>query len=352
MRGGAIDAPVPDNLCYPGHEREKVAPLLGSPLPRRGDRAEIILENHAVLIHELAAAFLAANANTFLANTRRAYGYDLGLFARAFPELAVGTVTVEHLRAFLAATAECAPSTLARRQAALRSCFGWAYRNDLIAADPTGKLERVTIPHRDPRPLTEAQAEALLAAIPTPHHRNRLLFTLLSETGMRVGEALGVHIGHVHLNETDGGYIRVIGKGDRERVVPLIDAPRTVRLLRAETRRLGKIGPLFRGDSRKGGRLAEPLDYTTVLYHFARYLEAARRTQPAVFAGEVDPITIHRLRHTYATAKLRDGVSLPAVRKLLGHRNLQTTLRYAETDLETIKQALVEARRRRGRRNP
>lgn len=58
-------------------------------------------------------------------------------------------------------------------------------------------------------------------------------------------------------------------------------------------------------------------------------------------------MTIHRLRHTYATLKLRDGVSLASVRKLLGHRNLQTTLRYAETDLETVKKELVEARQRR-----
>ncbi len=218
-----------------------------------------------MLLSELAEAFLAANHSTFLANTRRAYGYDLALFARAFPHLRAKDIGVEHLRTFLAATADLAPSTLARRQAALRSCFGWAYRNDLVAADPTGKLERVAIPERDPRPLTEEQAEALLAAIPACHHRNRLLFTLLYQTGMRVGEALGLHIGHLHLNDTDGGYLRVLGKGDRERVVPLIDAPRTVRLLRSQLKRLGRVGPVFPGDSRKGGSPAEALDYTTVL---------------------------------------------------------------------------------------
>jgi site-specific recombinase XerD len=303
-----------------------------------------------MLLCDLAETFLGANHSTFLANTRRAYGYDLALFARAFPHLEVGAVTVEHLRAFLAATADLAPSTLARRRAALRSCFGWAYRNDLVAADPTGKLERVAIPERDPRPLTEEQAEALLAAIPAAHHRNRLLFTLLYETGMRVGEALGLQIGHVHLNDTDGGYLRVLGKGDRERVVPLIDAPRTVRLLRSQLKRLGRVGPVFPGDSRKGGSPAEALDYTTVLYHFERYLDAARRRRPAIFDGEGDPVTIHRLRHTYATARLRDGVSLQAVRKLLGHKNLQTTLRYADADTEAIKRELVEARRRRGKR--
>ena len=84
-----------------------------------------------------------------------------------------------------------------------------------------------------------------------------------------------------------------------------------------------------------------------MFYHFERYVAGARERHAAVFAGETQPITIHRLRHTYATVKLRDGVSLPALRKLMGHKNLQTTLRYAETDLESIKQELVEARRRR-----
>jgi integrase/recombinase XerD len=76
-------------------------------------------------------------------------------------------------------------------------------------------------------------------------------------------------------------------------------------------------------------------------------VEQARSAHPERFVEEHEPITIHRLRHTYATIKLRDGVSLPSVRKLLGHTTLQTTLRYTEIDLETVKQQLVEERRRK-----
>lgn len=299
-----------------------------------------------MLVDELAGSFLEANGNTFSANTLRAYRYDLNLFARAFPELEASEVGVEHLRAFLGAAADLAPSTLARRQAALRSCFSWAYREGLIGSDPAARLEKIKVPRRDPRPLTPEQAEALLAAIPASHRRNRLLFSLLYETGMRVGEALGIHIGHVHPNATDGGYIRVVGKGDEERVVPLIDAPRTNRLLRAHLKDAGKVGPLFGGDLHKGGRSAEALDYTTVLHHFEKYLVRARTKRPYLFNRETEPVTIHRLRHTYATERLREGVSLQAVRKLMGHKNLQTTLRYAETDMESIKRELAEARRR------
>lgn len=296
---------------------------------------------------ELAEAFLAANKNRLSPNTLRAYGYDLGLLARELPNALAEEVRIGHLRAFLRATAELTPSTLARRQATLHACFAWGYKNDLLPADPTVKLETVRLPERDPRPLTAEQVEALLSSIPTREKRNRLLFSLLYETGIRVGEALGILIPHVHLNTVDGGYIRVIGKGDRERIVPLIDAPRTVRLLREMLKSSGAVGPLFRGDLRKGGNAGASLDYTTLYYHFERYLETARQKKPTLFLADHENITIHRLRHTYATQKLRDGISLPSVRKLMGHKNIQTTLRYAQTDLETIKQELVEARKRR-----
>jgi integrase/recombinase XerD len=297
-------------------------------------------------LDELAAVYLEANQHTLRANTRRAYRADLQRFARTFPTLDTADLAADHLRAFLNASANHAAATLARRRVALRACFGWAYRNGFMVVDPSSHLDKISLPHRDPRPLSTDQVEALLAAMPARHLRNRLLFILLYETGIRVGEALGLHVQDVHLNAVDGGYIRVVGKGDRERIVPLIDAARSVRLLRTMTRKAHSLGPLFHGDVAKGGSYSAALDYSTVYYHFERYLAAARQTRPTVFADEPDPITIHRLRHTYATERLRAGVSLAAVRKLLGHQNVQTTLRYAEIDLETVKHELVEARRR------
>jgi integrase/recombinase XerD len=163
-------------------------------------------------IAEITTAFLTANQHTFLPNTRLAYGYDLGLFSRTFPDLESSAITIQHLRAFLHATADLAPSTLARRQATLRSCFAWAYRNDLLPTDPTAKLDPIKVPARDPRPLTEVQVEAILNAIPPTDHRNRLLFTLLYETGMRVGEAVSIAITDLALNATDGGIIRASKK--------------------------------------------------------------------------------------------------------------------------------------------
>ncbi len=81
---------------------------------------------------ELIEAFLAAKYHAFSSNTRRAYRYDLMACARLLPTLPIDEITVSHLRLFLDATADLAPSTLARRKAALRSCFGWAYQAQYI----------------------------------------------------------------------------------------------------------------------------------------------------------------------------------------------------------------------------
>jgi integrase/recombinase XerC len=145
---------------------------------------------------ELIEAFLAAKQRTFAPNTRRAYRYDLMACAQVLPTLPIREVTVSHLRLFLDETSDLAPTTLARRKAALRSCFNWAYQQDLLDADPTAKLKAIPIGERHPRPLTEKQVEAILAAIPRHDVRNRLLVTLLYETGMRVGHYIGwfVHV--------------------------------------------------------------------------------------------------------------------------------------------------------------
>ena len=112
-----------------------------------------------------------------------------------------------HLRLFLDATTDLVPTTPARRKSALTSCFGWAYQQELFPADPTARLEAIPIGECHPRRLTEEQVEAILAAIPRREMRNSLLLTLLYETGMRVGEALGLHVQHVHLNDLDAGYL-------------------------------------------------------------------------------------------------------------------------------------------------
>jgi integrase/recombinase XerD len=296
---------------------------------------------------ELIEAFLAAKQHTFSSHTLRAYRYELSTFVQFDPDILIHDITESHLRLYMNATADLKPNTLARRKSTLHSCFGWAYRQGLLPTDPTVKLKAIPIGVRVPHSLTEKQVEAILAVIPQQDLRNRLLLTLLYETGMRIGEALKLHTQQVHLDNEDGGYLQIINKANKERVIPLIDTSRSVMLLQAVLKTLNEGDPLFPGDMSKGGRHLEAINYTTVRYHFERYVDQARSTYPELFVNEEEPITIHRLRHTFATNKLLDGISLSSVSMLLGHSSTQFTQYYIRIDWETVNRELSEARQRK-----
>jgi integrase/recombinase XerD len=253
-------------------------------------------------------------------HTLRAYAADLRHFA-AHHRGALADVDAACLRAYFATLAGLAPATRARKQAALASFLGWAYRHDLIAADPMGKVARV---------------EAILKAIPRVQRRDRLLFRLLYATGLRIGEALGVHAEDLDLT-ADDERLTVTGKGGRRRTI-LLDDPALVRELRAHLGAGGRDpararGPLFR--ALKGGR-GGPLRYQSIHERWARYCAAVGVA-----------CTLHQLRHSHATELVNGGVGLETIRRRLGHKHIQTTLRYAE-QRDGVGDAEVRAWRRRG----
>jgi hypothetical protein len=136
----------------------------------------------------------------------------------------------------------------------------------------------------------------------------------------------------------DDEKVRVFGKGQRERTVMLTAAPESIRLLRRHLKQNHLTsGSVFRGDPRYGGS-SLPLEYSVVHYAWQKYCK-----QAGVEA------TIHQLRHSRASQLIQAGVPVTTVRKQLGHRNLQSTLLYAEVDQATIisffeiRQALASA---------
>ncbi len=156
-------------------------------------------------------------------------------------------------------------------------------------------------------------------------------------TGLRIGEALGVHAEDLDLT-ADDERLTVTGKGGRRRTI-LLDDPALVRELRAHLAAGGRDpararGPLFR--ALKGGR-GGPLRYQSIHERWARYCAAAG----------VD-CTIHQLRHSHATELVNGGVGLETIRRRLGHKNLQTTLRYAEQRDQAGDAEVRAWRRRRG----
>lgn len=272
------------------------------------------LEEHvADYLAELAAAQRSPH-------TRRAYAGDLRFFVLfCEPGRRLEDITPELLRAYFATglSPTLSAASRARKQAALASFFAWCARHELSAdtKNPMERLERVQLPERLPRPLARDPIEKVLKVIPKDQVRDRLLFRLLFETGLRIGEALGVHVEDLALG-TDDERLRVLGKGNRERTL-LLDDARLVRQLRAYLEQTGYThGLLFR--AAKNGT-SGPLRYQSVQARWATYCERA---------GVV--CTLHQLRHSHATELLNGGASVVTVRKRLGQKNLQTTLLYAE----------------------
>lgn len=271
-------------------------------------------------------------------HTVKAYAEDLGQFAAWAQEASdVTTMDATRLRLYLNHLQEqgLARASRARKTASLRSFFAFLTRQGVIARSPAAALRSPRTERRLPKFLRDDQIEALLAAPDTETPlglRDRALLETLYASGMRAGELVKLSLTDVDFDE---GVIRVIGKGDRERVTLL-----GRHALLALTRYLRKGRPLLAGraaeDSgalfvnRYGGRLSD----RSVRRMFDRYCHAA---------SGVLKVTPHVLRHTFATHLLAGGADLRLVQELLGHASLATTQMYTHVTTEHLQQAYRKA---------
>src|SRR6266699_914858 len=217
-------------------------------------------------------------------NTVKSYAHDLRLFVQVVPS-DLSAVTPEAIEAFLAGNGHLSPATRRRRYSTLCTFYRWLIRHEIVEVNPMERLDSTEQVQREPRPLKPETVTKILQAVPASNLRDRTLFTLLYETGIRVGEALSLLATEVDLS-TDDEKIRVFGKGQRERTVMLTAAPESIRLLRRHLKQSGiTAGSIFRGDPRYGGSTL-PLDDTVVHKAWQKYCRAAG------VEG-----TIHQLRH-------------------------------------------------------
>ncbi|KPV53712.1 hypothetical protein SE17_08035 [Kouleothrix aurantiaca] len=280
----------------------------------------------------------------FRPNTCIAYGSDL---KQAAQHLAgpLDQISLEQIDTFLAA-GDASPATIARRAASLKRFFGWAKRQGLCAANPMSDREtprRAT--RRLPRPVERrsdlATIDAAIAAAPKPY---RLIFTLLRETGMRIGEVLALNFDDVLLEPGREGLRIREPKNGSERIAPLgaNATPKSLRGLRAWLKERAVqpgYSPLFR--SNRGTRVA----YASAHYQW---------TQLCVRTGLADEVdgtpqpryTLHQLRHTRGTELVRQGQPLEIVQRVLGHRDIRSTQGYAELDHQQVREALEQGSRR------
>ncbi len=220
-----------------------------------------------------------------------------------------------------------APSSIRRQISALRTYYRFLIGEGYATRDPTAGVELPKMWHRLPEVLSVVEIEALLAA-PTPDEplgwRDRALLEVAYGTGVRVSELVGLEVGDIWFDEA---LIRVLGKGSKERLVPI-----GRRALGAAALYGREIRPqLDRGKSRERFFLnarGQPLSRVGAWGIIKR---SARR------AGIKKRVTPHTLRHSFATHLLEGGADLRAVQEMLGHADLSTTQIYTHVDRDYLR---------------
>ncbi len=264
-------------------------------------------------------------------NTLLAYRRDLAQLAawlRGRGATPLACARTEDLQAYIALRHPGSrPTSSNRRLTVFRRYFRWLLRQRRRDEDPTLRIRSARQPPRFPGTLSERQVEALLAAPEVDRPlglRDRAMLEVLYATGLRVSELVGLRAVEVGLVE---GVVRVVGKGDRERLVPLGEEARHwIERYLAQAR-----GALLAGRSddalfvtQRGGPMTRQMFWKLI----KRY---------AVQAGVLAPLSPHTLRHAFATHLLEHGADLRVVQMLLGHADISTTQIYTHIARERLK---------------
>lgn len=264
--------------------------------------------------------------NTLLAYRRDLVQLSGWLWARS--ATALEAAGAQDLQAYIAERHPTSrPTSSNRRLTVFRRYFRWLVRQGRREADPTLHIRSAKQPPRFPSTLSERQVEALLAAPDVDHPlglRDRAMLEVLYATGLRVSELVTMRTVEVGLVE---GVVRVVGKGDRERLVPLGEEARHwIERYLAEARMslLGGRGADALFVTRRGGPMTRQMFWKLIKAHAYR-------------AGVLAPISPHTLRHAFATHLLNHGADLRVVQMLLGHADISTTQIYTHVARERLK---------------
>ncbi len=237
-----------------------------------------------------------------------------------------------------------AASTIKRRVVAVRSLHRYLAEEEIIAADPGADVTPPPVERGLPKALTEDQIECLLDAVggdAPVARRDRAVLETLYGTGIRISELVGMSLRDLDLHD---GYLRVVGKGDKERVVPVLGQANDALAHWLELDGRGSMIPRQwrrRDDeeavflNQRGGRLGRQGTWLLVKAHGAQ-------------AGLADVLTPHALRHSCATHLLDHGADIRAVQELLGHASIGTTQVYTSVSSERLVAAWRQAHPRAG----
>lgn len=270
------------------------------------------------------------------ANTLAAYRGDLLRFVAALDEAGVrapAALDAEHVREFMRARLDEGVSnrTVARNLVAVRRFTAFMLREEMVARDPCEAVDMPRYAQKNPEFLSMAEVERLLAAPPRDSAegvRDRAMLEVLYATGLRASELVSLTLRDTNL---EAGFVRTVGKGSKERLVPLGEeavgaVERYLTSARGQllARRGGGAGATALFVTRRGGPLTRQGFWKNVRNH-------------ARAAGILRPISPHKLRHSFATHLLEHGADLRTVQALLGHADISTTQIYTHVARERLK---------------
>ena len=287
-------------------------------------------------------------------HTRRSYGSDLRQFfafcaasalvgAGEAAEVALGEVDLRVVRAYLGWLHRegRSASSQGRKLATLRSFFRWCQREGLVRTNPALEVASPKQPRRLPPVVTYDDVDRLLASSRSGKGfvaRDVALLELFYASGIRLSELVTLDVGDLHLGHR---YVRVLGKGRKERVVPVgrvacraLEHYLPARAALLEERGLGEEQALF--VNVRGGRLT-PRGVAFLVKKYLRASAVPRQMSP------------HTLRHAFATHLLDAGMDLRVIQELLGHASLATTQRYTHVSTDRI-MAVYDAAHPRARK--
>ena len=263
-------------------------------------------------------------------NTLHAYRSDISKFAKWLKDsnLEITEAKSHNILAYLGSAEKKSTRTLARNLSSLRRLYEYLLREEKIKYNPIENVEAPRLGRSLPKSLTETEVESLLEAPDVNHSlgiRDKAMLEILYATGLRVSELIGLTLHQVNLRQ---GVVRVLGKGNKERLVPLgeISSEWLNKYLKHSRNEIldGKpaIDALF--PSRRGKIMTRQ----TFWYMVKRY---------AIIAGIEKSISPHILRHAFATHLINHGADLRVVQMLLGHSDISTTQIYTHVARERLK---------------
>lgn len=273
-------------------------------------------------------------------NTLDAYMRDIDkllLFAlRKYTEEGEGAllrVSREDLQEFLAELYDLGihPRSQSRILSGVRTFYRFLLLSGVLDNDPTELIESPRLGEHIPEVLSVEEVDMLIAAIDLSEpegQRNKAIIEVLFSCGLRVSELVSLHLSDLHLEE---GYLRIVGKGDKERLVPI--SSRAIQELKYWyiDRNVLKIKPGeedFVFLNRRGAHLTR----TMILIMIKRL---------ALKAGIKKTVSPHTLRHSFATALLEGGADLRSIQVMLGHEKIATTEIYTHLDISRIRHDIL-----------